>query len=443
MRELTLRYANRGVEVRHYVRAGESAENVTRGFRMEESVIAHMDTHGLFMSPWWGGAPDPANFPRSGIYDTTIRGNVMHDLGFRTDLDNAVGVQFEFPDRLVFEDNHIYNVAHNGVQFLWSVIDSERSYEFAPEEIKTGDLLIKDNVIERACQLTTDCGAIKFWGPPPHTHVFRDVLIVGNILRDTAGWTHILEQRVAWWAGGAGCEVSGQAGFGLYLDYASGIHAHRNIIYNNAHAGIMLVGTWRDGDLVLTQNILANSLYGVRMSGVHDDTHGGSVNTQLINNIIVGNEGYGIYQCTANETFGNLRIDHNLYFNNGWRAYADGGVSQPGLMAINTPMGRKHYPTLGQVQGHPAGWEAHGVVGDPHFQDYDVDDHDPYNGARPDFRLTATTPAIVQRADTLPASLTALLIRFDLTEGDRVSSAPRAQRARVSTLMLQPTLWYR
>ncbi len=121
LRNLVLRYANQGVLVQQTVQIGQSADNVTRNFTLENSEIAHMDTHGLFVTPWWDGAPSHG-FPRSRIYDTVIRGNEFHHLGFRTDLDDPIGVKFQFADRLRFEDNYVHDVAHNGVQFpirLW------------------------------------------------------------------------------------------------------------------------------------------------------------------------------------------------------------------------------------------------------------------------------------------------------------------------------------
>ncbi|MFP4345221.1 MAG: hypothetical protein ACLFU8_11055 [Anaerolineales bacterium] len=421
LRNLTLRYANQGVVVEQSVRSDQPAENVTRDFTLENSEIAHMDTHGLFLSPWWDGAPDPGTFPRSGIYDTTIRGNEFHHLGFHTDLDDAIGVKIQFADRLRFEENHVHDVAHNGVQFLWSVVDSEKSYDFESSEILIGEILVKDNLFEETCQLTTDCGGLKFWGTPPHNHVFRDVLVTGNVFRNILGWSYVAEQRVGWWSGGEGCQVQGLAAFGLYLDYTSGIHAHRNIAYNNSYAGVMLSGTWRDGDLIFTNNVIANSLYGFRPSGTEEDSHGGSVNTQILNNIIVGNEGYGIYQCTADENFGNLSIDHNLYYNNGWRPYEDGGVWQAGAMAVRiyAPEEReeqKYYPTLADIQDHPAGWEAHGRAGDPQFRQYDPHDHDLHDGSWPDFHLTPASETALNRGGNLPASLTALLDKFGIAD---------------------------
>jgi len=412
LRNLTLRYANHGLYVQQSVRSDQSPDYVTRDFQLLDSEISHTDTHGLFMSPWWDGAPNPDTFPWSGVYDVVIRGNEFHHLGFEAGEDNAIGLEIQFPDRLTFADNHVHDVAHNGVQFLWSVIDSGKSYDFAPSEIKTGDILVVDNLFEDTCQLTTDCGALKFWGQPPNNHVFRDVLVAGNVFRDVAGWTYVATQRIGWWAGGEQCQVNGQAGFGLYLDYAAGIHAYRNLSYNNSYAGVMLAGTWRDGDLVFANNTVANSLYGFRLSGVEADTHGGSVDTRILSNIVVGSEGYGIYQCTTDQNFGSLQIDHNLYFNNGWRPYEQGGVYKPGHMAVRNPSGQTYYQTLADIQSHPYHWEAHGVAGDPAFQVYDPADHDPYDGSWPDFRLSSGSVLAIDGGSDLPATLISLLARF-------------------------------
>jgi hypothetical protein len=46
------------------------------------------------------------------------------------------------------------------------------------------------------------------------------------------------------------------------------------------------------------------------------------VNTQLVNNILINNDARGIQMVSAydNDMFGNLIIDHNLYYNNGWNS---------------------------------------------------------------------------------------------------------------------------
>ncbi len=414
VRNATLRYANYGVVVLH------SGDGVTRDFLLEDSEIAHIDSSALFISEWWAGAPSATLGWEPSISDIVIRGNEMHDLGFRADTDNAIGVKIQFPNELRFEENHIHNVAHNGLQLLWSVIVSDNERDFAPHEIKTGGILIKDNVIEEACQLTTDCAALKFWGQPPHSHVFRDVLVTGNVLRNNRAWTYVAEQRSqnqrGWWIGGEASGVAGRAGFGLYLDFVSGIHAYRNVIHNNPYAGFMLVGTWRDGDIVFYNNVVADSLYGIRPTSPEHDAYGGSVNTRIANNIIATSEGYGIYQCTGGEDFGNMVVDHNLYFNAGWRAHEDGGVWEPGAMAVRTWGGQQYYPTVADIRAYVPGWEAGGDEGDPHFARYDPLDHNPDNSGWADFALTPDSTRAIGRGAELPASLSALLDAFGVAD---------------------------
>jgi len=406
----TLRYADYGVVVL------QSGDGVTSDFRLEDSEIAYIDSNALFVSEWWDGAPSPGTGWEPSTRDIVIKGNEMHHLGFRADTDNAIGVKIQFANELRFEENHIHDVAHNGVQFSWSVIESDATHDFSPDEIKTGEILVKDNLFEETCQLTTDCAGLKFWGQAPDNHVFRDVLVTGNVIRDNLAWTYAAEQREGWWTGGEACEVQGHAGFGLYLDSASGIHAYRNVAYNNAYAGFMLAADWRDGDVIFYNNVVANSLYGIRPSGTSDDTHGGSVNTEIVNNVIVNNEGYGIYQGTADENFGDMTIENNLYYNNGWRTYDDGGVWKPGAMAIRTPSDQKYYQSVAEIREHPYHWETRGAEGNPHFLLYDPSDHWPTVVCRPDFHLTPASDLVIDEGAELPASLTTLLSTFGVED---------------------------
>jgi hypothetical protein len=406
----TLRYADYGVVVL------QSGGGVTRDFRLEDSEIAYIDSNALFVSEWWDGAPSPGSGWQPSTRDIVIKGNEMYHLGFRADTDNAIGVKIQFANELRFEENYIHDVAHNGVQFSWSVIDSDKTYGFSPEEIKTGKILVKDNVFEETCQLTTDCAGLKFWGQAPDNHVFRDVLVTGNVFRDNLAWTYVGEQREGWWTGGEGCEMQGHAGFGLYLDSASGIHAYRNVAYNNAYAGFMLAAAWRDGDVLFYNNVVANSMYGIRPSGTDHDTHGGSVKTEIVNNVIVNNEGYGIYQSTADENFGEMTIENNLYYNNGWRPSDDGGVWKPGAMAVRTPNGQTYYQSVAEIREHPYHWEMDGAEGDPRFRTYDPSDHEPTLARRPDFHLTPASVQAIDEGAALPASLDTLLRTFEVAD---------------------------
>ncbi|HDQ70520.1 MAG TPA: hypothetical protein ENN19_00285 [Chloroflexi bacterium] len=419
VRRTTIRYVNRGVDLEQSVRASAPAANVIDGFTLENSEISHADSLAIRLIDWWENSADPDAFTRSGIRNTVIRNNELHHMGFRTDSQNAVGMSFMFANQLRFEGNHVHHVAHNGVQFSKSVIQSPKTYDFSPDEIKTGEILIKDNVFEKACQLTTDCGAVKFWGAEPDNHVFRDVLVTGNVFRDTFGWSYVSEKRGSeeqgWWYGGAESDVQGMGGFGLYLDHVSGLHVYRNVAYNNAYANFFFHATWRDGPIIYYNNVAANALYGFSLGGASYDTHP-SVDTQVVNNVLINNEGYGIRHFDRDGVYGNMSIDHNLYHNNGWRTRDEGGMWHTGAMAayvVDGPDG--HYKTLADIQAH-TDWEAHGVEGDPAFRDYDVADHDLHDGSWPDFRLTSASPARNQGTERLPDSLTALLDFFDVDD---------------------------
>ena len=413
LQNLYLRYSNYGVNIQQAVTANAPTGNITDGFTVEESEIAYIDSLGIRVIDWWEDNASPNLFTRSGVKNTTILNNKLHHLGFRSD-DEGVGAWFIFADKLRFEGNNVHNIAHNGVQFSFSVIQSPKEYGFTPDEIKTGDILIKDNIFEKACQITTDCGGLKIYGSGPDNHVFRNVLIVGNVFRDTFGWSYVSEQRRLW-IGGESSAVRGMGGFGLYVDQASGIHAYRNISYNNAYADYMFYGRWRDGEIIYVNNVAANSLFGMSLGGEKYDTHG-SLSTQLINNILINNEGFGLDLRYASGHTGNMTIDYNLYFNNGWRPYEQGGLLKAGAMVVWEGDSYKPYPSLVEAQANTP-WEQHGLEGDPAFWSYDVEDHDLYDGSWPDFHLTeASVNAIDMGTTALPASLTALLNEFGVED---------------------------
>jgi hypothetical protein len=409
LRNLTLRYANWGVDVEQSVRADSPPANIIDGLTVEDSEIAYMDTVAIRLIDWWENGAAADSFTRPGVVNTVIRDNEMHHLGFRTDGDNAVGMSFTHATQLRFEGNHVHHVAHNGVQISKSVIQSSKTYGFSPSEIKTGEILIKDNVFEKTCQLTTDCGGLKLWGSAPDGHVFRDVLITGNVFRNSFGWTHVSEKRGRW-SGEPDSQVQGMGGFGLYVDHASGIHAYRNVAYNNAYTGYMLSGVWRDGRMVYVNNVAANSLYGFILGGSSYDTHG-SVDTRFLNNIVVNNEDFGMSVSYATGQTQNMDIDYNLYRANGWGSMWHAGPMVDREGGLWSP-----YQTLTEVRSNTP-WEDHGVDADPVFWDYDISDHDLVDGSWPDFHLTSgSTAAIDAGTVQAPASLTALLTSFGVDD---------------------------
>lgn len=409
---ITLRYANRGVWLNQYVETDMPVSNFTDGFTLVDSNIGFMDTNAIYMGEWWNNTAAADSFTHSGIQNTVIHNNELHHLGFRSEDDNAIGAIFQFANQLRFEGNHVHHVAHNGVQFLKSVIQSAKEYGFTPEEIKTGEILIKDNIFEKACQLTTDCGALKIWGVAPDNHVFRDTLITGNVFRDTHGWSYVKKKRGNW-LNNIESDMHGMEGFGFYADHASGIHVYRNIAYNNAYAGFLIHSDLRDGGLLFYNNLAANSLIGFRIRGINPFRNG-DVNLQVVSNIINNNEGYGILINNTNSDFGNSFLDHNLYYNNGWRSQEEGGVEMPGDFAVYHETGDppEIYPTLTEIQENTI-WEVNGVEGDPQFMDYITSDHDLHDGTWPNFHLTPqSTSAIDRGTSVLPDSLQSLLTAF-------------------------------
>jgi len=132
----------------------------------------------------------------------------------------------------------------------------------------------------------------------------------------------------------------------------------------------------------------------------------------MINNILVNNEGFGLYLHNVDGSNTNTTIDNNLYFNNGWQ----GGMWEAGAMVIQEGASWNPYQTLTEVQTYTP-WEDHGVEGNPTFVEYDLADHDLHDNSWPDFHLTsASANAIDHGTSTLPTSLIALLDEFGVTD---------------------------
>ena len=137
----------------------------------------------------------------------------------------------------------------------------------------------------------------------------------------------------------------------------------------------------------------------------------------MVNNIIVNNEGHGIWYRDAESYLESLAFDHNLYYNNGWRSPDEGGLYGPGEMIISR-RGRpnEYFQSLSDIQNNTL-WESNGVEGDPGFRDYDLDDHDLFDGSWPDFNISAASTNVVDLGTVgLPASLEKLLVDFGVQD---------------------------
>jgi hypothetical protein len=397
-----LAWSDWGVELRQGVSREAPADRVTEDVVIEGCELTHMDSGALYAVGYWPQDSAPHAFARPPMRGLRVRDSYLHHLSFRSGIDSPAGILVERAHDLRIEGCRVEDVAHNGVQLSASALRAGASpVDPAMEDILLGGVLITGCRFERACQLTTDCGGVKLWGRRPVGHVFRDVLITGNLFHDIEGWTDVSEARQRWGWG----RRFGRGGFGVYVDRASGAHVHRNVFSSMGHAGVMLSHDWRDGRVVVSNNAMVGGMVGLRAYGYDEDTHG-AVDTRAQNNAFVGNEAYGVVVDDRDGELGNLSLDHNLYWANGWGEGVRGG----GAMLWHVGDDELPMPGLSELN-EGLGWEAHGRDEDPAFAALDVSNNEP-----PDARPTAASVALIDQGAPLPASLVALLRRFGIQE---------------------------
>ncbi|MEZ5672006.1 MAG: right-handed parallel beta-helix repeat-containing protein [Thiotrichaceae bacterium] len=396
LKNMKLNYANHGIWLEQNVATPSTNTNSINGFILENSEISNMDTDALFFDPKWNNS----NSSDAPISNIIIANNEFHHLSYRAQKNRAAGLELNFADHIIFKNNKLHHTAFDGLKFNRSLIqsvDPNKSFNFSPQEIKTGTILIDSNVIEKTCQLVADCGALTFVGLPPHNHVFRDVFIINNTIRNNFGWSAVAELRGNW---------NGLFAFGIYATTSSGLVIYRNLLYKNSWANIFGFQSWRDGEMLIVNNVLANANYGLGLwSNKEYETHP-NVNTQIINNIFVNNEEYGVHhKGTADDPQFNL--NHNLYYANAWQLSSSklGVMSNIGVV----------YRELEDVQQHTP-WEQQGVNRDPLFLQYD------YFAARNRYDTSPvnwqirTGSAAIDQGGTILARVSELLAQFGIID---------------------------
>ena len=391
---LHLSHANYGL----WVEAPIYLSNSTVGLTLTYSEIAHMDTSGVYLSNRAGEPLDNNTFEQTPIVDTKIENSEFHHLGFRAERDNAAGLDFVVPNEIQVNHNYIHDTAHEGMSFFLSVIQSDKQNEFTHDEIKTGNILVSNNLVEHTCQAVGNCGAVKFSGVPPRNHVFKNTLLYGNTLRHTPAWSHIAEKRGLW--------AEGLFGFGLRLTYATGLHIYRNQMYDNSWAGLGAFHTWRDGVMLIYNNLFADNWFGMSLWNRSELDRDLTVDTQIANNIIFNNERYGI-QHTESIDSQRLLADYNVYFDNGWSIDAE----NDGILNV---LRDRRYAELDTIQ-QKTPWEANSLQAYPGFVAYD--------SQQPDFHLTSSSPAIDRGVGSFPTSLNDLLNQFEVKDNVMVGDS--------------------
>lgn len=380
---------------------GTPADSQIRTLTLQDSRIHDID--GLGIWTWTGSG---SNLAQPGVTDLRIVHNEFARLGFRDQEQAGAGMSFHQADHVLFEGNHVHDTAHNSVHFSQARTRSSKGYALSPEDIVTGDILVRDNLFENNVQNAADGGGLKFWGATAdHSDTFRDVLVVGNISRNNVGWTWVSEKRQNW-------TYHGKGGMGYYIDYAGGIHFFRNIAYNNGLEGFMASGSWMDQPVVMANNTFVDSPYamGIGSRNAYAPTDTGF---DVVNNIFLHHRRF-VHSIDAPQILqGNARIDNNLYYLNGYEAWPQ---HTPGIMAGDVASNAyRELPTLADVRA-TLNQEVHGVEGDPALASYDPSVTD---GRWQDFRLTATSTLAIDQGVELPASLLALLAKFGIDSGQK------------------------
>ncbi|MBI5487390.1 MAG: hypothetical protein HY905_08660 [Deltaproteobacteria bacterium] len=403
---LDVGWATRGLFVGQAPVTGSPAGSQIRHLVLRDSVIHDIDSLAIFT---WAG--DGRDWVRPGITDFLIVHNEFARVGFRDNEQGAVGLSFHRADHLLFEGNWVHDIAHNGVHFSQAQTASDRRYGVPPEDILTGDVLVRGNLFERCVQNATDAGGLKFWGAVgDDSDSFRDVLVTENVSRNNVGWAWVSEQRDNW-------TYHGKAGMGYYIDYAGGITFFRNIAYENGLAGFMASGSWYDQPVVMANNTFVNSPDGFDL-GIRAALSDANTDFHAVNNIFVHLQRFAVAVGDERILRGEVELDHDLFHLVGYEAWPS---HSPGIVAGHVDgSGYRELPGLGDVQA--IGLESDGREGDPLFAGYDPAVSD---GSWQDFRLTAASTLAVDTGGPLPEVLVALLAKFRLDDGRKGAALDR------------------
>jgi hypothetical protein len=384
-------------------------------FTLKNSTFIHIDGTALLVQ-----GPDD-----SGWDGIRILNNHFEDLGFRPQIGEGVGLNISRVSDFLFKDNHMENVAHNGVQFHqgWGSYMSE-------------NILILNNTFDGACRMAYDCAGLKFHGGGK---AYQDVLVMGNLSKNNIGWSYAAwvehlayrqSEPGGWWP----FTVLGELGMGVYMDYASGVTVYRNVLIDNSVSGVYFTGNYREGQPnFVIHNTIASTLDGVHFGNSFNDLS--HTDSRVLGNLFINCENSGVhyaasdgddYSSPPDLTALNVAIDYNLYKPypdppdlTPWFGY-DPDWYEPAVLEYLSPSNHwEPYLTLADVQAH-TDWGDHGTewqTGDPLFVHEDGE-------SKADFALAQDSAAVDAGLPELPVMLTALMadlsMALDITLQDAV-----------------------
>ncbi|KAJ3451219.1 secreted protein-related [Anaeramoeba flamelloides] len=368
-------------------------DHYTEYITLQNSKIQFTDTRALIVHEWWEDAPSIDNWVHPQLRYNVIDNNEFYYSSFYCNAkcyDNAVGLSFGNANQIKFTNNHVHEVAHNGVQVSKAV--------YKNNEILNGHVLIEKNILEKACRMSCDCGALKFWGSIPDTHRFNDVLVMKNVFANTMGFSFIAKER-GWWTFGSNdgdSEVQGQGGFGLYYDYATGITCYKNVFFNNAFAGFFTNANWIEEKVHFYNNLMVGSATGVYIGG---NNIGDSQTSNFFfqNNIFERIEviPISIGKFEDEDLFWELDID---WFVSSNYAYND-KIGYESLLNC-WAFGNVRYHNVIQMQNE-SHWGDNAIDSGINFVDYGEKYYDRYQFHDiPDFHLSENNPNVIDVANS-------------------------------------------
>jgi len=377
LRALTLQLSGSGLSFIQGVSASNLRVVNTEHIVLRDSVVRHMDNVFLNIEQsWFNCNPPSAVCDHSEMRHVYIGNNQFYEIGFQPFGNDGTGAWL-VANQLVFENNLVRNVAHNGMQFIPGPAKAGAVYPYSDSDLLIGSVLIKDNVFEWTCLLESNCGGLKHY---TGDYGFKYHLITGNVFRNIIGWSLAVETwnydpfTGAYWS-----TMLGFA-FGSYLDYAPGSYHFRNIAYNIATNCYQWTSRIAEMEAYFHNNLAANCYNGFFASWSRTATAGHS-DTSIQGNIFSVIAHVGLQIDRSGQTngvprsfAGTFAMDYNLWTKVGYdnrteisvyrRGIAELGYTTNGGNPTSTLAGlRTLEPSVGQRDGSNSpvfvGFNAH------------------------------------------------------------------------------------
>ena len=348
---------------------------------LRDSVVRHTDDVFLTVSQgWWGCNPSTSVCAHTEMKNFYIGNNQFYEIGFQPFGDDGSGAGL-IANQLVFENNLVRNVAHNGMEFVPGQVVPGAVYPYADNQLLVGNVLIKDNVFEWTCLLESDCGGLKHY---TGDYGFRSHLIMGNVFRNIIGWSVAAETHNliptdwpyynpvtrAYWS-----TMLGFA-FGSYFDYAPGSYHFRNIAYNIGTNAYQWTNRIAEMEAYFHNNLAVNCYNGFAATWSRTQTLGNN-DTSIQGNIFAAIAHNGLQLERSGQTngvprsfAGKFAMDYNLWTNVGYDNRTDSvyrrGVADIGY-TINAPNGGNPTSTLAGLRALEPSVSQHDALNAPAF----------------------------------------------------------------------------